>query len=103
MAFDPEVNRALARELYVESTVNEVNPRSKKSPGKIKPGQMNVFNPRTNPEKDRQILDSLKEETKGLVPSRTFRPSGGFKGTLTQIQQIMHDKGGNGRLKNEEL
>ena len=36
--FDPEVNRALARELYVDSTVNVVNPSSKKSPGKVKPG-----------------------------------------------------------------
>jgi hypothetical protein len=37
-AFDPEVNRALARELYVDSTVNVVNPSSRKSPGKVKPG-----------------------------------------------------------------
>jgi hypothetical protein len=33
----PEVNRALARELYIESTVNVVNP-SKGSPSKIRPG-----------------------------------------------------------------
>ena len=41
----PEFNRALARELYVESTVNVVNPNSR-SPAKIKPGQMNLFNPK---------------------------------------------------------
>ena len=34
----PDINRALARELYVESTVNVVNPSSKNSPGKVKPG-----------------------------------------------------------------
>ena len=46
--FDPEVNRALARELYVDSTVNVVNPSGGKkgSPSKVKPGQMNLFNPR---------------------------------------------------------
>lgn len=42
--FDPEVNRAIARELYVDSTVNVVNPRTKG--GGIKPGQMNLFNPK---------------------------------------------------------
>ena len=35
---DPEVNRAIARELYVNSTVNVVNPSSRKSPSKVKPG-----------------------------------------------------------------
>mgnify|MGYP001393657626 CR=1 FL=1 len=35
---DPEVNRAVARELYVNSTVNVVNPSSRKSPSKVKPG-----------------------------------------------------------------
>jgi hypothetical protein len=35
----PDLNRALARELYVESTVNVVNPSgSMRSPGKVKPG-----------------------------------------------------------------
>lgn len=35
---DPEINRAVARELYVNSTVNVVNPSSRKSPTKVKPG-----------------------------------------------------------------
>jgi hypothetical protein len=35
---DPEINRAVARELYVNSTVNVVNPSSRKSPSKVKPG-----------------------------------------------------------------
>jgi len=35
---DPEVSRALARELYIEETVNVVNPGKKGSPGKVKPG-----------------------------------------------------------------
>ena len=42
----PEVNRAVARELYVNSIVNVVNPSSRKSARKVKPGQMNLFNPK---------------------------------------------------------
>ena len=42
--FDAEYNRAVARTLYVESTVNVVNTRSKSSYAKVKPGQMNLFN-----------------------------------------------------------
>jgi hypothetical protein len=38
LAYDAEVNRAFAREMYVNSTVNVVNPSSKRSPGKVKPG-----------------------------------------------------------------
>jgi len=41
----PDVSRALARELYIESTVNVVNAGGRKSPSKVKPGQMNLFNP----------------------------------------------------------
>jgi len=36
--FDPETNRALARELYVESTVNVVSGGKGRSPNKVKPG-----------------------------------------------------------------
>jgi len=43
---DTEINRALARELYVESTVNVVNPSNRRTSGKVKPGQMNLFNPK---------------------------------------------------------
>lgn len=42
---DPEVNRKLARQLYVESTVNDVVSYGKNSPNKVKPGQMNLFHP----------------------------------------------------------
>jgi hypothetical protein len=36
---DAEINRALARELYVESTVNVVNPSNRRNTqGKVKPG-----------------------------------------------------------------
>ena len=35
---DPEYSRALARELYIEETVNVVNPAKKGSPSKVKPG-----------------------------------------------------------------
>ena len=53
MVYDQEVNRALAREMYIENTVNEVNPRAKGSPSKIKPGQMNLFKPVPDPNKER--------------------------------------------------
>jgi hypothetical protein len=35
---DPEVSRALARELYLEETINVVNKGKKGSPSKVKPG-----------------------------------------------------------------
>lgn len=41
---DPELSKALAREIYVDSNINVVSP-SRNSPGKVKPGQMNLFNP----------------------------------------------------------
>ena len=44
----PDVSRAIAREMYVDSTVNVVNPtgQRKNSPsGRVKPGQMNLFHP----------------------------------------------------------
>ena len=47
--FEPELNRAIARELYVDSTVNVVNPSGKMNGAKVKPGQMNLFNPRGQP------------------------------------------------------
>jgi len=46
MINDTEINRALARELYVDSTVNVVNPSNRRNGGKVKPGQMNLFNPK---------------------------------------------------------
>jgi len=52
LAYDPEINRALARELYVEATVNVVDPNSRKANGKVKRGQMNVFNPTFNPREE---------------------------------------------------
>ena len=46
--FDREVNRAIARELYVDSQVNVVNPSGQTGrlpKNAVKPGQMNLFNP----------------------------------------------------------
>ena len=40
----PDINRAVARELYIDSTVNVVNKVNGKP--NIKPGQMNLFNPK---------------------------------------------------------
>lgn len=45
---DPETSAAMARELYVDETVNVVSP-SMKSPGKVKPGQMNLFHDEDQP------------------------------------------------------
>jgi hypothetical protein len=36
--FEPELNRAIARELYVNSTVNVVNPTGKMKGSHVKPG-----------------------------------------------------------------
>lgn len=36
--FEPDLNRAIARELYVDSTVNVVNPTGKFNGSKVKPG-----------------------------------------------------------------
>ena len=44
-AFDQEINKALARELYIDSTVNVVKAVDGKYSGKVKPGQMNLFQP----------------------------------------------------------
>ena len=43
----PDFNRALAREMYIDSTVHMVaaNGKGKNSPMKVKPGQMNLFHP----------------------------------------------------------
>lgn len=40
----PSINKAIARELYIDKTVNVVTTGTN-SPNKVKPGQMNLFNP----------------------------------------------------------
>ena len=44
---ESDLNRAVARELYVDSTVNVVNPKGRGA--NVKPGQMNLFNPKGQP------------------------------------------------------
>ena len=96
--FDPEFNRALARELYVDSTVNVVNAK-RNSPGKVKPGQMNFFNPKGQKDLTVEFI-ALKEsiEKEGsLSPNRTNRSQ------LDQITNIMQDDGGKVKMRNSEL
>jgi hypothetical protein len=38
---DPEISRIMARQIYVDETVNVVSPDRKK--GRVKPGQINLF------------------------------------------------------------
>ena len=56
----------MARELYVDSTVNLVNPSGlrKSTIGKVKPGQMNLFHP-TN----QQNLRVSVEQIQGMKPA----------------------------------
>ena len=44
VSFSPEVNKAIAKELYIDSVINVVSPKKGDKSGVI-PGQMNLFNP----------------------------------------------------------
>lgn len=96
----PDVNRALARELYVESTVNVVNPSAKNSPSKIKPGQMNLFNP-----KGKNNLPAFN----GPIQARSSvaNPSSYFnkdsERSVDKIQSIFNDGAGDKKLRNPDL
>ena len=98
---DPEVNRAVARELYVNSTVNVVNPSSRKSPSKVKPGQMNLFNP-----KGQNIDTSVRYE---MTETRTgssilnLSPGRGTQNSIANIQGIFKDEGGQAEIRNDNL
>ena len=101
MGLDPEINRAVARELYVNSTVNVVNPSSRKSPSKVKPGQMNLFNPKgqkIDPSSRFEITES-KDGTSivNLSPGRTNASS------IANIQGIFKDEGGQAEIRNHDL
>ena len=96
----PEVNRALARELYVDSLVNVVNPSAKKGTGgKVIPGQMNLFNPsgkdiKLSPRKGEASPRKLQQEAS---PDITHRSG------YDQIQSIITDDGGKGKMRNPDL
>lgn len=98
---DPEVNRAIARELYVNSTVNVVNPSSRKSPSKVKPGQMNLFNP-----KGQNIEASVRydlTEAKDGSPVLNMSPSRINASSIANIQSIFRDDGGQTEIRNVDL
>ena len=44
VSLSPEVNKAIAKELYIDSVINVVSPKKGDKSGVI-PGQMNLFNP----------------------------------------------------------
>lgn len=87
---DPEVSRALARELYIEETVNVVNPGKRGSPGKVKPGQMNLFNPAGQ--------KNLEISYGGGSPGRTNRS---FLGSVQNI--LASDGPDRVRMRNADL
>lgn len=94
--FDPEVNRAIARELYVDSTVNVVNPGSK-SAGKVVPGRMNLFNPKGQKNLavsvSKRSLEEIKQEN-----DEEFETS-----KISHIQGIYNDEGGRSKMRNIDL
>ena len=87
----PEINRALARELYVDSTVNVVNPTSN-SPPKIKPGQMNLFNPKGQ--------KNLQVQLEGMQRSNSPQMTSGTERSVDKIASIYNDQGGNAKIRN---
>lgn len=100
-SMDPEINRAVARELYVNSTVNVVNPSSRKSPSKVKPGQMNLFNPKGQ-HIDASVRYEIEQSKDGssilhMSPRRTNNSS------IVNIQGIFKDDGGQAEIRNQDL
>lgn len=94
--FDPEVNRAIARELYVDSTVNVVNPGAK-STSKVVPGRMNLFNPKGQKNLavsvSKRSLEEIKQEN-----DEEFENS-----KISHIQGIYNDEGGRSKMRNLDL
>lgn len=98
---DPEINRAVARELYVNSTVNVVNPSSRKSPSKVKPGQMNLFNP-----KGQKIDPAVRyeiTETRDGSSVLNLSPTRSTANSIANIQGIFKDEGGQAEIRNTDL
>ena len=92
------MNRALARELYVDSTVHVVNPTSRRKSDKVKPGQMNLFNPKG------QKLDSHIAFTETVNGSKVFSSPGRSR-KIDQIHEIYNIRDENGEIpiQNEEI
>lgn len=90
-----EVNRALARELYVDQIVNVVDPSSRRSGGgKVVPGQMNLFHPKP--------LKRQSSSKKGLDSSGVGEPS--TRANINQLQEIYNDEAGpRTKMRNPEL
>jgi hypothetical protein len=79
---ESEFNRIAARELYINSTVNEVSALKK---GKVIPGQMNLFHP--------QGQSTLTVEANGPAEDGYNSPSDS-QHYIDQIKEIYHDEGG---------
>lgn len=90
-----EVNRALARELYVDQIVNVVDPSSRRSGGgKVIPGQMNLFHPKPS-----KINSNSRKQ---LDISGAGEPS--TRANISQLQDIYQDDGGpRTKMRNAEL
>ena len=100
---DPEINRAVARELYVNSTVNVVNPSSRKSPSKVKPGQMNLFNPKGKKIDTSTSLRYEVTETRDGTSMVNLSPTRANASSIANIQGIFRDEGGQAEIRNANL
>lgn len=89
LRLSPDINRAIARELYVDSVVNVVNEGSPT----IKAGQMNLFNPKG--QKNLQVDFSTKR-LQGESYSNNQR-------SVDKIRTIFNDEGGRGKIRNVDL
>ena len=107
----PDIHRALARELYVDSTVNVVNPtgRRSKSPSKVKPGQMNLFHPvapRAAMESELQAYIDNRQEDRSPSgsPNRSPERFSHRENNLVTLSNIIkEDSGNNVKMKNRVI
>ena len=90
LRLSPDINRAIARELYVDQVVNVVNTGSPS----VKPGQMNLFNP-----KGQKGL-AVDFSSKSLIGEAY---SNNHDRSVDKIRTIFNDEGGKGKIRNQDL
>lgn len=82
--------------MYIESTVNVVSP-GKNSPQKIRPGQMNLFNP-----KGQENL-SVHHRAQKYMKQNEDENEDPTERSVDKIRSIFNDEGGKGKIRNENL
>lgn len=97
-AFDDDVNKGLAREMYIDSQCNVVNPRDG-SPGRVKPGQMNVFQPM------RPLGDYYRDQATSINLEKVEQEYGATAGKDRNLlrNQVLNDKTVKVQLEFEKL